>query len=163
MEDVIDGGFSIETGGATGDFSAIGFNDKRQYSPTASRFIIEMKDYITANGSERVGFVTTISNEGGTDSQAYVISQAVSSNYELVTANTTSVTVSDSLLAKDTNWHKFVLVLASTFVKMYADGVLRVISTTNLPDVKLQPRVASRFESSNAGKVGIRYFEAYNT
>jgi len=161
MVDEIDGGFSIQSGGTALDFSGIDFNDKRQYDFDNSIIIMVIKTTDNSQGDNRWGFINDRTTELALEF-AIAKTSNVDTFFSLHTADATTANFTASSIPKDTNFHNFKLDLKTSTVDMVIDGVIAVTNSTNLPTVKLQPRIATR-EAGGVATTHIRYCEAYNT
>ena len=162
MEDIVDGGFSVTSGGTAGDFSFIGFNDIRPYDPSNSVFIAIVKSFSTVNGDERTGLVNSVVEEGTSTDGVMFRELPSATNFSMLTVNSSLSTHTEGSVARDTNWHSVKITNTASNSISLLDGVTDVTITTNLPNEKLQPRIATARDVA-AGKVGVRYCEVYNT
>ncbi len=164
MDDIIDGGFKIVTAAvALGDGLQYDFNDKRQYSQTASRLIIMSKSLSSADAQMIVGLAR---GDGLGTGGTYATMEYDTRNTDGYTLRTGDGATSTSVVgnvARDTAWHKHELVLRSSSVIYYIDGDMDVISTVTLPDESLQPTFRGLTLTTAAKTFNYRYVEAYNT
>ena len=160
MVDAVDEGFSLTCGGAGGE-SAINFNDKRQYSQTASVIIGIVKGNNTT-GSFKLELQNnkSFSDTGGVSHFVGYEFHTSVTNFALRSSDNSVISRTESDIARDNSWHTASLTLTSGNCNLAIDGVSKVDKTTNLPADKLQPRLWS---GSSAQEARIRYCEAYNT
>lgn len=163
MADSVDGGWQLTTAGGDSNSGVISFNDKRQYSPTASVSIsIWKKDIVLSAGN--VGLVNIDSAIHPTKECAITRNGSTSTKIALLTGDSSTTSATDSSIDDDVIFHTFKVECTSSNVKQTIDGVLETTKTTNRPTVKLQPFLGVQKRSA-AGTVVMNatYFEAYNT
>ena len=165
MVDEADEGFSILSS-TSGARSAIGFNNIRQFSPTASVAIFDLRRMTDASHDSYAGFKFDATNSTFYDTA--VVSQAsYATNIGLYTGASTGTpsNQTDSNVARDTAWHNYKIENGSANIKLSIDGVVDVTKTTNRPETstKLQPFVLNSTNTSASKETRIKYFEAYNT
>tara|TARA_B110000495_G_C22928426_1_gene542656 strand:+ start:31 stop:1170 length:1140 start_codon:yes stop_codon:yes gene_type:complete len=163
MVDGADEGFSIlsSTNGAR---SAIGFNNIRQFSPTASVAIFDLKRMTDASHDSYAGFKFDATNSTFYDTA--VVSQAsYATNIGLYTGASTGTpsNQTDSNVARDTAWHNYKIENGSANIKLSIDGVVKITKTSERPVKKMQPFVLNSTNTSASKETRIKYFEAYNT
>ena len=163
MVDGVDEGFSIlsSTNGAR---SAIGFNNIRQFSPTASVAIFDLKRMTDASHDSYAGFKFDDTNS--TFLNTAVVSQAsYATNIGLYTGDGSTATNLEGTTPRDTAWHNYKIENGTDDIKLSIDGVVDVTKTTNRPETstKLQPFVLNSTNTSASKETRIKYFEAYNT
>tara|TARA_R110002074_G_scaffold136178_1_gene280885 strand:- start:600 stop:1184 length:585 start_codon:yes stop_codon:yes gene_type:complete len=162
MADEVDGGFKITTASGSNNAGSLDFNDKRPFSATGSEIISVVK----LNSTSLMTSLTALSNNGGLNPQFVAIGMDTtdySTSLFSVGSMDSGFSKTDTDSALDTDWHNFKLILSSSDIKGYIDGVLKVTKTTNRPTLALQPhyQVRTRTTSSKSGQ--IRYMECYNT
>jgi len=154
-------GYAISTGTTTNNNSLISFNDIRHYSHNSS-----VCTALTFSGSasdmyQIVGF--TEQESSPSDTRA-TYKQDTTNTYQVLTTlvNTSSTEVNTSLVL-DLFSHISRVELKSSSCVLHVDDTLEAISTSNLPDVAMQPhfRVGTRTTASKDGH--IKYMECYNT
>ena len=163
MVDEADEGFSIlsSTNGAR---SAIGFNNIRQFSPTASVAIFDLRRMTDASHDSYAGFKFDATNS--TFLNTAVVSQAsYATNIGLYTGDGSTATNLEGTTPRDTAWHNYKIENGTDDIKLSIDGVVDVTKTTNRPETstKLQPFVLNSTNTSASKETRIKYFEAYNT
>ena len=161
MVDEADEGFSIlsSTNGAR---SALGFNNIRQFSPTASVAIFNLKRMTDASHDSYAGFKYDDTNSTFYDTA--VVSQAsYATNIGLYTGDASTATNLESTTPRDTAWHGYKIENGSANIKLTIDGVVDVTKTTNRPSKQMQPFVLNSTNTSATRETRINYFEAYNT
>lgn len=162
MADVVDEGFSIQTGTGASDGGWISFNDINHYAHNASIVNVVMKTLELSNEFTLAGLTEQTSSPFNT--RASFRSIGTDTNYTLQTSLNGSHTATSTGVAIDTNFHHGKVELRTASALLHVDGILEAISTTNLPDVALQPYFRKGSQTTTGGKEGrIRYLEAYNT
>jgi hypothetical protein len=161
MSDNTDEGFSVKTDTGSGDQSELDFNNIRHYSHTAS-VCISVVRRVSAT-AVITGFVGQIVGDD-LEVASYNDSTVGSSFKRLYTADASTGSDADSSVAPDTAWTTAKIVMGSSDIRLWINGVLEVTKTTNRPTVKQQPYF-SVFTQSGGGTIEgrIRYYEAYNT
>jgi hypothetical protein len=160
MNDLVNGGLAIKTGGGATDRYQIDFDDIRPFSPTGSVCIGVLKrvsstmdtmmwlaSSVTFNASSHILYADTSSGkkliqvQGGGGSNA---------TYSATDSNTDYTTV------------KFECLTSS--VQASINGVMEVDTTSNSPTEKLQPVFMSKSNSvATVKEMNVSYCEAYNT
>ena len=163
MVDGADEGFSIlsSTNGAR---SAIGFNNIRQFSPTASVAIFDLRRMTDASHDSYAGFKFDDTNSTFYDTS--VVSQAsYATNIGLYTGASTGTpsNQTDSNVARDTAWHNYKIENGSANIKLSIDGVVKITKTSERPIKKMQPFVLNSTNTSASKETRIKYMECYNT
>ena len=159
MADSADEGFSITTGGSSGNISNITFNNKRPFSKTGSVCIAIYRRVNT--GLVRTGFASDTADAN--TSQAYSDNNAGNTHYKLFTAGGGFTSTATSINT-DTNFHVHKIELTSSNAQLTIDGNLEVTKTTNLPPNDLQPKMnVYRNPSTGTHESRIKYMECYNT
>ena len=163
MVDEADEGFSISSS-TSGARSAIGFNNMRQFSPTASVAIFDLRRMTDASHDSYAGFKFDATNSTFYDTA--VVSQAsYATNIGLYTGASTGTpsNQTDSNVARDTAWHNYKIENGSANIKLSIDGVVKITKTSERPIKKMQPFVLNSTNTSASKETRIKYFEAYNT
>jgi len=160
MNDAVDGGYRITTGATTDNNSSINFNDINQYSHNASVFEVVIRRNTTFTQSQS-GLAEQIASLA--DTWIAYRDDTSSSFKELQTKLNSSTTNVDSTVSIDTDLTRVRLETKASSALMWIAGSLECISTTNLPDVALQPFVRSYTRNSSASTTDITYLEVYNT
>ena len=160
MNDSIDGGFQVTTGGSSNNNSGITFNNKRQYDHTNSVLICNIKRVGTTSAFSICGFAGDIT---GSNNYAHYQERSDLSFKELNTKNTVATQTSSSVSVNN-NLTNVKIECGSADVKMWIDGVLEVTKTTNRPAASLQPIVRD-YNLGTGGSYGTisTYLECYNT
>jgi hypothetical protein len=163
MADESDGGFSLKCGATNGNNSAIDFNNKRQYSHTASTMIAVVKRVTDTNNNTYCGLANDRDKPAPNDSTAY--RDATSITYKSLQSRDTAGTqdTTASTVAVDTAWTSVKIECLASSNKMYIAGVEEVDKTANIPAKVMQPFVNLTSIGSGAKEMRIRYYEAYNT
>lgn len=78
-------------------------------------------------------------------------------NWQCITSNAGTATITDSNIAVDTNSHEFVVEGTSSLVNFYIDGVRCATNTTNIPLDRLQPYVNCAGSTSTGAAVSRFY------
>ncbi len=159
MADAVDEGFSVKTGVNSGDDSSLNFNNKRQYDPISCKILLAFRR-VTAATSVNVG----ASNALLFASTHYMLARNSTgeTNYDLVTSDSVSATVTASSVAIDTSFRSHQLEGKSSSVEYSIADILEATSTTRLPTVKLQPCLEIVSTSAGAKEIQIRYLEAFS-
>lgn len=162
MVDLVDEGAFVNAGANSNDRSSIDFNSKRQYAHNASVAICVFRR-AEATAACAAGF-TDDPTYPANDDRAVALDATNQTHKCLYTGDGTTESVQLSDVAIDTNWTVYKIVLGSSDIKLYINGVLKVTKTSNRPAVKLQPSVRT-YNLGGAGSrsTRVRYFEAYNT
>jgi len=163
MSDSVDGGLLISTGSTNNSRGFIGFNQKRQYSPTGSVMISVLKHGSVTGGESYTGLQDGSNSGSGKGAWSYVNDSWKGAYFNLYTVGASSSTWVDSGYTSDTNWHTHKIELTSSQASLEIDGSTTTTSTTNLPAVALQPSVGINTTSSANRTLNIRYMEVYNT
>ena len=158
MVDAVDGGFGI-TCNAGGEQGYIAFNNKRQFSPTASEIIFVMK----RTGTSCVGYGGFYNAPVGATELADWRNDTRETYTQLFTADAGTRTGISTTTAIHTNWATGKIVCGSSNIKLYEDGVLGISKTTNRPTTKMQPTLTNVSLTTSDHLVSFRYCEAYNT
>jgi len=161
MADSVDGGFLVTTSTGASDKITLNFNNKRQYAHDGSGFICVAKRFTSAM---IIGFNDTLTTWDNPSNESGVNSKGSASFQTAITSDSTTQTETNTSIAPDTNFRSYKGELDGTDFELTIDGVLEVTKTTNLPIAKMQIHSPFTFvESGVAGKVAVRYLEAYNT
>lgn len=161
MSDVADEGDEIITSAATGDRGELDFQNKRQFSHSASTIIWVYRILSTALNKHLVGMMDD-TRAAHANASCVEYDSAVSANFFLYTIGTGSSST-DSGIAADTSFHSFKIVNGSSDVKLFIDGILRVTKTTNLPTAKMMPHVDIITLTTAAKTIRLKYCEVRNT
>ncbi len=159
MSDTVDGGYEVFMNTIEG--MHLDFNNIRQYDPTGCVFIcITQRTAGSTSDTVQCGFANDSLNVS-TDDRFHMANLATDSFYTLLTERT-ALTTTDTSIATDTISRKFQGEITATNARLWIGNVLEATSTTDLPNVKMQPFFrAIRTGSTYTGR--IRYYEAYNT
>jgi len=157
MSDAIDDGLILTSGTVSGDATSIHFNDIRHYSNTGCVIVFVIRGN---NRDGRWQLANALAEEGAL--QLIMLQHGNGSTFRFFTAGT-SFTNTSTGITNDTNPHTVIMELTSTTGTCVFDGKLTNTATTNLPTLKLQPEVLTRFESTDASNCRVTYLEAYNT
>lgn len=165
MNDAIDGGLIIQVTSGSNDQTTIGFNNKRNFYHNSSViiFIAKLPDdktniYASVNGLNS----DDRSDAGGTDFAGVEMDKFVT-NWGLWTKDGTTSSTTESDVATDTSYHNYKIECGSTNIKLYIDGILKVIKTTNRPTIGMQPIFGLQNDAlGNTPRVQVLYCEAYN-
>jgi hypothetical protein len=164
MADSVDGGYKMSSA-YNNSLNGIHFNDKRQFSPTASVCILLLKRQTatSSNDAVRGGFVNTFT---GSTNYAYVQDNESATYKTLKTADGSTEYSANSTIAVDTDWHTYKIEMKSSSIDWSIDGVVQT-SVSNVPQssTKLQPMSAGgNLTTANGTPEGrIKYMECYNT
>jgi len=161
--DGIDEGIFIKCGPDTAnDRSAINFNDKRQYSQTASVILMVAKRVDTLFSAKLGMFNRGASPQDNSSVYFQEFSGNTFVKYWTVT-NALGSTNTDTITV-NTNFHFYKSEQLSSSCEGTIDNTLEATHTSQLPDLKLQPAFdAQSVTSAGARELRIRYVEAYNT
>ena len=164
MSDEADGGYEMSSA-YNNSLNGIHFNDKRQFSPTASVCILLLKRQTatSSNDAVRGGFVNTFT---GSTNYAYVQDNESATYKTLKTADGSTEYSANSTIAVDTDWHTYKIEMKSSSIDWSIGGVVQT-SVSNVPQssTKLQPMSAGgNLTTANGTPEGrIKYMECYNT
>ena len=159
MSDSVDGGLTITAGLGGADMTAIDFNDKRQFSPTASTCIVIGKT--TASKQGGWGMINTVSS--GIHGIKTVINSVNTDPVRLYTSDgTESAQTATSFLCStaQASFNTYQMLLASSNAYLSINGVLQATKSNNMPTLSMQPFAYVRL---SGGITHINYMEAYNT
>lgn len=161
MDDTVDKGLLITTGASSGNEGHITFNDIRHYSHVSSVCIAVTKANDATNRDMHAGFTEQTGSVFNT--RASYLDASAATFKRLQTSVNGSTTNTDTSIVLDENWTKSKVELRASSVLISLSDTLEGISTSNVPDVALQPYC--RFETKEAAaKTGnIRRMECYNT
>jgi len=159
MDDSVNGGFQMTTGAISTNFSTLDMNTISHYDFDGSVAISVIKiDTTSSIFSSYYG----LSNGGAFQAHILASVKDSQSNYYLSNrASATTETVSS--IAKDTSYHKHKVESTVASCRYHIDDTLEAISTTNLPDDKMQPFIQHRTSEDVAKTLNILYYEAFNT
>lgn len=160
MSDNIDGGFSIISGATAENRHSINFNNKRQYDETDSVVVAVARAVESTLRNIHVGWSNT-TNSFGAD-HAVIENSTVNTNYAINSQDVSTESVTEGSVPIDESYHSLKLVLSSTDMKSFIDGVLDVTKTTNRPTNRVQPIFEVRTKTSATREGRIMYLEAYN-
>lgn len=137
MDDTVDGGFTITSGGTNADRSAIGFNDISSFDQTNSEFIFV--------GNRVSGPFTKWGAKNAIDSTnnnlAVITDETGRTNKAIQSGDGSASSATEGSVPVSTALSSMKLVLSSTDIKSFIDGVLDVTKTTNRPASPLQPMI----------------------
>lgn len=162
MIDAVDEGFSIICNAAAGSLSVIDRNQIHHYAFDGSVFIGIMKRVTVANAALEWGGING-NGYGSTTDKAALLEASNRTFKTLRTADGSSSTLVDSSVNTDEAFTLYKIETKASNVQMSILGVLEAVSTTTLPDVKLQLTFNSHNLTPVIVESRIRYFEAYNT
>jgi len=164
MFDAVDEGFSIITATTANNRADIWFNTIRQFSNTDSVFIGEARGLSTASSGFTVGLVSTSCDiNNGTEQIQAGFDTALNANFFISTGDASCNNLIATSIVIDTVFHTFVGRINSGSATLKMDGVLEVVTSSNLPTEKLQPHffVITRTTAAKEGR--IRHYEAFST
>jgi len=160
MNDTVDGGLKIYAGNSGADMTAIDFNDKRQFSPTASTCIVIGKT--TASKQGGWGMLNTVSS--GIHGIKTVVNSVNTDPVRLYTSDgsTESAQTSTSFLCStaQASFNTYQMLLASSNAYLSINGVLEATKSNNMPTLSMQPFAYARL---SLAYTYVRYMECYNT
>ncbi len=145
MADEVDGGYEISSG-------SIDFNDINQFAHNGCVAICLMKR--AGTGNSYWGLMDTSS----ASHRAQVFEGTSNTYTQLRTKDGTTLEVTDTNVAVNTNWNNYKLELDGSSVKLNINGVLKATNSTNIPSVALQPVLGEATATTQ-----FRYLEVYNT
>jgi len=172
--DTVDGGFEIESAGASGNQSCIDFGNKRHYSPRGAVCIGVARSPDLTTGTDgmsyNVGLIEDMNysfDVGASKNFALSFSYGGFTYFSLHSGNPTEAgSYLNSTTAVDNNWHTHKVETLPSGTRLSIDGVMGAVKTTKLPEStsKLQPRFDMR-DNTGGGvhHTAIRYLEVYNT
>ena len=171
MDDEVGGGYKITTSANNNDRLELDFNDKRQFSPTASRVLSVWKlggTNALTNAIAEVGLMSAAYDEFNIQRAVWSMNTAFASNKFFLKASDGGSTSSDhgyvwTTVPLDEYYHVFESVLSSSGFTGSVDGVAQGTVTTKLPTVKMQPHIDRQAKINEVKTMNIKYFEAYNT
>jgi len=168
MSDSVNGGYLLTTGTNNNDIIELDFNQKRQYSNTASEVISVWKAGTSGNVFENaeIGLMGDNYAISGIDRAGWVLNNAIASaSYFLESGNSSGVGYVWTSVPYDTNYHVFKSSLSASGMTGSIDGVAVGTTTTNLPSGKMQPHIHRQYKSDDgvARILNIAYMECYNT
>ncbi len=156
MDDTIDGGCIINSDSS--QQAGINFNNIRQYNFDDTVLIGVWKRGGSATSQyARCGLI----NASASSNFVYMREDVNNTNKSIRSADGSTSSETEGSVPVDTSFHVTKLVLSSSDLIMYVDGVLDVTKTTNRPTLKMQPD----FNGAATGVISdcsIRYLEAYN-
>lgn len=171
MDDEAGGGYKITTSANNNDRLELDFNDKRQFSPTASRVLSVWKlggTNALTNAIAEVGLMSAAYDEFNIHRAVWSMNTAFASAAFFLKASDGGSTSSDhsyvwTTVPLDESYHIFESVLSSSGFTGSVDGVAQGTATTHLPTVSMQPHIDRQAKISEVKTMNIKYFEAYNT
>jgi|TARA_R110000851_G_scaffold139576_1_gene276689 hypothetical protein len=169
MEDVIDGGLSMNTNHfgspSSLDSGGIDFGNKRQYSATGSVSIIVMKRKSTATSTMAEGGLFNNFASAQFKHSSAIRDNSASTNKQLSTNDGTTTSTLDSTVAVDALFHAYKIENGQSNNKLTIDGVLEITKESNPPALIMQPFIAGTTVSGTtvAHDTVVRYMECYNT
>ena len=165
MSDEVDGGFKMSTGSTNNARAFIGFNQKRQFSPTGSVMISVVKHGSLTGGESYVGLQDGSNSGVGKGAWTHVDNDYKGTYFSLHTVGAGGSIFVESGYTADTNWHTHKIELTSSQASLEIDGTTTTTSTVSsqLPAVALAPSVGINTTSSANRTLNIRYLECYNT
>ena len=163
MDDAVDGGMKLINNASHTHAAILDFDNKHQFSATASEFIYVGKTATTSGGT-MVGLAKDYRQDNAYDSAMTQLDAGNSGGtvYTVSSDGTTQTAVSNGF-TRDAKYHTHKLELTSTALLPSQDGVLGSSKTTNRPADPLMPVVKSYSYSGNTTQLNINYYEAYNT
>ena len=160
MNDAVGGGLKVYAGNSGADMSAIDFNDKRQFSPTASTCIVIGKT--TASKQGGWGMLSDVST--GLHGIKTVINSVNTDPVRLYTAdgNTESGETATSFLCStaQASFNTYKMWIESSNAYLSINGVLEATKSSNMPALKMQPFAYARL---SLAYTYVKYMECYNT
>ena len=161
MSDAVGEGFSITSGATSGNSSLIDFNDINHYAHNGSVMISVSKNVTSTSYFHVIGLVE--SGASPADTRISYTQDSTNSFQVLHTILNSTSTEVDTSLSLDQNFNLSRLETRASSGLLSVNGILEAISTTNLPDVALQPHFRQGTRTSGAREGLIRYTEVYNT
>jgi hypothetical protein len=162
MDDAVDGGMKLINNASHTHAAVLDFDNKHQFSATASEFIYVGKT-ATSSGGTLVGLAKDYRQDNAYDSAVIQHDAGYSNVIQTLSSDGTSQTVTSTGYTADSNYHVYKLECTSTALIPTIDGVIRTSKTTNRPVDPLMPVVKAYSYSGNTTQLNINYYEAYNT
>ena len=152
-------GLSMVTGTTINSNAGINMNNIKNfaYDNSSCIFINAMTDLAQYETYQGFSNGTT----AGSGKGAWLYGNDNNAKFQLGTSGG-SFSFTASSIDIDTNFHTFQLLLSSSNVKLYIDGVLRVTGEANLPDEVLQPFMNLTNADTTSRALKCIYFEAWN-
>jgi len=154
MNDTIDGGFHLNAN--SGSNVLFGFNNIRQYDNQNSKMFSVARALVAFTAS---GFVNDFTVNMSTGFQQFTALMTIGGFYGFRSGNVGANTNVNSDISTDTNFHIFELELNPTDNIGSIEGIAKVVNTTTLPTLRLQPIF---FAGGATGSLDVRYMEAFN-
>lgn len=163
MNDAVDGGVLLTTGTTNNNYSQMDFNDVTHYSNTGSVCISLTKINSTTNRAIKVGLTEQVANSNNTRIIYNDTTSGATHKNLVTTLNTAGTTVASSILINE-NVILSKVELKTSVGYLWLDGLIEGVSTSNLPDVPLQPHCRFEIKATESAKTAkCFYMEAYNT
>ena len=162
MSDSVDGGFTLYPASGNTNYAQINFNNKKHYSKTGSVLISVWKQPTNTGGASTMQMASSNGTSWNTNSCGTRL-WTTDSYFKLRTADASTVSQTDTTVARDTNFNLFKHEMKSSSAELSINGVFQLSKTTNLPTSDLQPAPFAWNENGNRDYLHIRYMEAYNT
>jgi hypothetical protein len=159
MVDDVNEGFSIATDTTTGSRSELDFNDIRPFDETSVGVIAQTKRVTVTNGSMTVGLTNTNGNSG---TDVLNFNDESSQTFKRMVSKDTAPNSVVSTIAIDENWTTYKFQLTSSAMRGWINKSFECLSTTQLPNLDMQPFFLCANLSTNVSEVRIRYYEAWN-
>ena len=162
MSDSVDGGFTLYPASGNTNYAQINFNNKKHYSKTGSVLISVWKQPTNTGGASTMQMASVNGTSWNTNSCGTRL-WTTDSYFKLRTADASTVSQTDTTVARDTNFNLFKHEMKPSSAELSINGVFQLSKTTNLPTSDLQPAPFAWNENGNRDYLHIRYMEAYNT
>jgi hypothetical protein len=162
MSDSVDGGFTLYPAGSNTNYAQINFNNKKQYSKTGVVMISVWKQPTNNGGATTVQMASVNGTSWNTNACGTRL-WTTDSYFKLRTADASTVSQTDTDVARNTNFNLFKHEMKSSSAELSINGVFKISKTTNLPASDLQPAPFAWNENGNRDYLHIRYMEVYNT
>ena len=159
-----DAGAKLLTGTSASNNVQIDFHNstgmKNQYSHTGSKAIGVIKKETATQAFMDGGFKNGYGDDNNQLSFCHITNHT---GGDIGIYLQTTSTVTSTGVAEDEEWHSYEIELKPSNNSMKLDGVLRAVSTTNLPTTNMSPafKLLTRVGSAAEGRV--RYCEVFNT
>lgn len=160
INDEVNGGVRLSTGGGATVNNVLGFNNKRPFDGANSDLIATCRRNTTTTDLQ----IGLKDNPVSESQSSFMQNSTANSFIRLTTNGGVSTTQTDTDVAPHTNWTSVKIENRSANVKLFLDGILKATSSTNLTTNKLQPFMAVFSISVATVKTGdFRFIEALNT
>jgi hypothetical protein len=142
----------IRAGGTAGYWAELHLRDSNWITPSHNPVI-----RTRAKTSSTSDMTTTIGlwEDGGVGELWF--GRTGTENWKTKTTNANGSTVTDTGVVADTKWHLFNLVITTTKVDFYIDGLLKATHTTNIPQAMMNTTWWSRNDSGGTKDLFLDY------